>query len=423
MAVSHGAAQKQQELACMKIALDARKSQKGESKRILDLLDGEEVPRESDERPDFVRRTLPKSKRDKGVLLGIEHFRVDCLSLQKKDGKVASTGAKLFNDFAKVQTAWEQLQTGQNSDENVQGAMNVIDARTKIESEIFSTNYQTLLAAFESTLSKHIDQIPKYYENLNSCSYEGEEIQFAFLIDLRIEYKSLVIKGKNGFKKGYRCKPPLYVNIVQILERFIDPRKVNYVILCLNNTVGDAPSQVIAVKTKEIRKNICAQHIPLFEYLSMDRWIEPFAGRPMNMRFSCVNTVVNRENNILENVITTKVQRVDDIFFNKLMEVTAYYVSVCDRCNRNYVISPIELIFAYSIIPEVREWNEGTGNEYWMASPIYFDSNMKTVKSRVYERSKAMKKIMDNTESKEFQAINASVPQIIKKGKNHETAI
>jgi len=62
---------KEQEEKCLKIALNARKTQHGQSRRILDLLSGEDFPRTSQERPDFVKL----SKQDGNyVLVGIEHF-------------------------------------------------------------------------------------------------------------------------------------------------------------------------------------------------------------------------------------------------------------------------------------------------------------------------------------------------------------
>ena len=62
---------KEQEEKCLKIALNARKTQHGQSRRILDLLCGDDFPRSSQERPDFVK--LSKQD-DDYVLVGIEHF-------------------------------------------------------------------------------------------------------------------------------------------------------------------------------------------------------------------------------------------------------------------------------------------------------------------------------------------------------------
>ena len=91
MGSSHENDQKAQELRCLQIAIEARKQQKGESRKILALLDGEDVYRTHEERPDFVRRISPQKEGAKGVLLGIEHFRVDHLAIKKhsKKGKKA----------------------------------------------------------------------------------------------------------------------------------------------------------------------------------------------------------------------------------------------------------------------------------------------------------------------------------------------
>ena len=83
MSSSHENDQKSQELHCLQIAIEAKKQQKGESRKILEFLAGEDVYRAHEERPDFVRRISPQKEGTKGVLLGIEHFRVDHLAIKK----------------------------------------------------------------------------------------------------------------------------------------------------------------------------------------------------------------------------------------------------------------------------------------------------------------------------------------------------
>ena len=46
-------------------------------------LSGDFIYREIEERPDFVKKSLENGRRDE-CIVGIEHFRVDHLSLQKK---------------------------------------------------------------------------------------------------------------------------------------------------------------------------------------------------------------------------------------------------------------------------------------------------------------------------------------------------
>lgn len=76
---------------CLNRVISEIKFQHGRSKTILDMFTNDEVSRPIDECPDFVKYCPPKSKNDKAVLLGIEHFQVDQSSIRKKSGKMGAT--------------------------------------------------------------------------------------------------------------------------------------------------------------------------------------------------------------------------------------------------------------------------------------------------------------------------------------------
>lgn len=76
---------KNNELQCLERVIKQKESLYGEGRKIIDKICGREFDREDAERPDFVRCCPPESEDGKGTLIGIEHFRVDRLSLQKKN--------------------------------------------------------------------------------------------------------------------------------------------------------------------------------------------------------------------------------------------------------------------------------------------------------------------------------------------------
>ena len=67
---------KEKEEQCLNWAIEAAKNQTGRSRAILSYLSQDEFPRDEAERPDFVKLIPPRGKDKKGILLGIEHFRV-----------------------------------------------------------------------------------------------------------------------------------------------------------------------------------------------------------------------------------------------------------------------------------------------------------------------------------------------------------
>ena len=82
---------KADEQACLDCAVKACLAQHGISKRIGLLLSGEDIQRDNDERPDFMRLSTPSG--DHGsVVLGIEHFRVDHFSRELTNNRVGSYG-------------------------------------------------------------------------------------------------------------------------------------------------------------------------------------------------------------------------------------------------------------------------------------------------------------------------------------------
>lgn len=83
---------KERELKCLNTAINNLLSQKGDSKRIGKLMSGIDVERDSGESPDFIRYLVPKSQNERGIVVGIELFRVDHISNLTKNGKYQSLG-------------------------------------------------------------------------------------------------------------------------------------------------------------------------------------------------------------------------------------------------------------------------------------------------------------------------------------------
>ena len=74
------------ELACLNLAIEQCMKQRGVSKKIGHLLSGNDVVRDDDERPDFLRLTSINGQQHE-TLIGIEHFRVDHYSEKKSRQK------------------------------------------------------------------------------------------------------------------------------------------------------------------------------------------------------------------------------------------------------------------------------------------------------------------------------------------------
>ena len=81
-----------EERECLEKVMKVGLKERGETKRILQLLVGDDIGRFNEERPDFIKRRIAKSKHESDTIIGIEHFRVDHLSVLKQNGDIESSG-------------------------------------------------------------------------------------------------------------------------------------------------------------------------------------------------------------------------------------------------------------------------------------------------------------------------------------------
>ena len=291
MSSSHENDQKSQELHCLQIAIEAKKQQKGESRKILELLAGEDVYRAHEERPDFVRRISPQKEGTKSVLLGIEHFRVDHLAIKKhpkkskkaQSSRIASVAPVLDKKKRATYEKWNNCldESGILPEEFFEeAAQDLFDLAGEHMQKVIGANYRSLLASLQQNLETHVKSIPTYQENLRKIAQPGEKIQIALLIDLYAEFFSLMKFDSRGIRACKIGEVPLFQEVIALIERIIDKSAVDYVILCLNSSITERTPKVYAFRAGEIERQIHKRHLKIYKYLAMDLLFEPFSGRP-----------------------------------------------------------------------------------------------------------------------------------------------
>ena len=146
---------KADEQACLDFAVKACLAQHGISKRIGLLLSGEDIQRDNDERPDFMR--LSTSSGDHGsVVLGIEHFRVDHFSRELTNNRVGSYGIGYEKNLKRSVDTWQpQI----SSDKEIPaGALKSIgELVAQLLSQQIQATYNSFISAFSYSLNKHIE--------------------------------------------------------------------------------------------------------------------------------------------------------------------------------------------------------------------------------------------------------------------------
>ena len=159
--------------ACLDFAVKACLEQHGISKRIGLLLSGEDIQRDNDERPDFMRISPPSG--DHGsVVLGIEHFRIDHFSRELTNNRVGSYGIGYEKNLKRSVDTWQpQI----SSDKEIPaGALKSIgELVAQLLSQQIQATYNSFISAFSYSLNKHIDSIDYYHSQLERYAGNHEK--------------------------------------------------------------------------------------------------------------------------------------------------------------------------------------------------------------------------------------------------------
>lgn len=265
----------EKEVECFQHAVHAALKNRGETKRIMKYLDGETVSRKEEERPDIVKLCKSSSRGQKDTIVGIEHFRVDHLSLKKKDKKVASTGIVAEKKFHDIFNTWhdEVVETDNVPDEAV---IKVIQGLAEQMERIEKASYHTYIEAFKYSLNQHIKNIDIYRENLLKIAKDKYNIQVALFIEVHMEFNNLYLNDTDGKSRLSIGQFPIFGEIVRMLEEKIDKKKIDYIVFCLGDTLYSGKIKVIAVKTGNITKNLVNQGVQIYEYAGEDMLLFDF---------------------------------------------------------------------------------------------------------------------------------------------------
>lgn len=262
---------KAEEQACLDLAIQKCLEQRGVTKRIGQLLSGDEITRTDDERPDFLRY-VKLADHDRDVIIGIEHFRVDHFSKELANSRVGSTGVVYEKNLRKTFEKWKP-HISEDSDVP-DGAIKSIGelVAQAMEQRILST-YHAFIESFRYSLNKHIQSAEHYHAVLDK--YAGNRVKkLAFLIEVHSDFRTLFYHDKKGVHhQDNIC--PVFEDIVQMLET-IDHNKVHYLILCFGNTVYNEDVKVIALPTQNIRNQFLRLNVPIYHYAGHDIYLPGF---------------------------------------------------------------------------------------------------------------------------------------------------
>lgn len=259
---------KNTEKDCIDKALKYSKTQHGKSKSIINMLKGIDVQRQEDERPDFLKRA--KDIDGKEILIGIEHFQVDGVSIKKKNGKYAGTEQKRLKDTKEIFNKYKKQMINNDfiSDDVFRSATEEINNVVKTAVEYYSNaTYKDFVNAFEQKLTAHAKNIPAYYQNVEQYKRNNEKAKMMFLIDVFGNFSGLFFNSNKKVKQVNVDETPLFSEIVNILDNVIG-NKIDYIVICLGN---GTETKIIGIEAKNILQELNKQKIKIYDYLCYDR--------------------------------------------------------------------------------------------------------------------------------------------------------
>lgn len=266
-------AKKDVELKCLNTAIQNCLSQKGYSRRIGILMSGIDVERKSKERPDFIRYIAPASKKDKGIVIGIEHFMVDHLSKEKqskKKTKYQSMGRIHQNKSLSYYEKWhdEVLNSEQIPVDSITDLCEVLSAH--FNNSAYAT-FNTFYNSFKCALDTHMASVDEYKRAIKvEADKRNADNKLIILIEVHSAFRNLFFHNNKNIH--FEVTPVLLVldEFIQLLEKA--DKRVDYYVLSFSDTL-DTKTKTIAINAKDIRGSLKKQRVPVYHYCGSDLYL------------------------------------------------------------------------------------------------------------------------------------------------------
>lgn len=270
MGSTHDIKKEDAEEQCFQKAYDEAIKRGGKTAELMTFFYG--VPlesREKNDRLDLIRICRKGKRNPKDVIVGIEHFRVDQLSV-KRGSCYKSRGREIEKQLWNIYEAGHE-ELNRDGIVSISSATKVLNSIAELSKETIRRKYQDLLSSFDYVLAKHLKSVKEYRENVMKYS-DGRPVEIAFLIEISSKFPQMFLneKGRTSVKNDGLM--PMLDNFVARLEA-IDKKLVDYIILYMSNsTQKEKKSEVIAVKTGNVREHLRRQGITVYKYIGEDSY-------------------------------------------------------------------------------------------------------------------------------------------------------
>ncbi len=262
-------AKKKSERKCLNIAIQNLLSQGGFSKRIGKLLSGNDVERQSEERPDFIRY-VSSANNGRGMIVGIEHFRVDHISNMTKNNKYQSLGIIHQKRTHAYYDKWHEEILNSESIPDISLSEMCGMLSKHFDNAAYATIH-TFISSFKQAIDTHMESIDEYARAIKYESNKRKaDHRLVILIEVHSAFRNLFFHNNN--KIHYENTPVCLVldEFIQLLEKA--DKRVNYYIFNFTDTL-EMKTKTVAINAKDIRGSLHKQHIPVYHYCGADLYL------------------------------------------------------------------------------------------------------------------------------------------------------
>ena len=202
-----------------------------------------------------------KGKNERFV--GIELFYVDQNSKKSKECYKSNTLESRSHLEDIYNAGHEQYEkTGNVSPELCE---KLLKEGYKLAQNGLSSQYQTLLSAFEHHFTHHASRAKLYRDNIKRIA-ESKEIELAFFIEIETYFHDLFLNERNRIIQ-YKSKiMPFFSDIVSIINSDENKKYIDYIVFDLKSKHPDE-RKIIAIRTGNIKKNLKNQDVTIYEYV------------------------------------------------------------------------------------------------------------------------------------------------------------
>ncbi|WP_028515144.1 hypothetical protein [Ruminococcus flavefaciens] len=261
---------KERESKCLNTAINNLLSQKGDSKRIGKLMSGIDVERDSGERPDFIRYLVPKSPNERGIVVGIEQFRVDHISNLTKNDRYQSLGIIHQKRTEAYYNKWREtiLNSEGIPEESISEMCDVLSHHSN--NAAYATIH-TFISSFKQDIDTHMESIDEYESAIRfEADKRNADHMLIILIEVHSAFQNLFFHHNR--KIHYENTPVMLVldEFIQLLEKA--DKRVDYYVLSFSDTLN-INTKTITVNARDIRGSLKKQHIPIYHYCGADLFL------------------------------------------------------------------------------------------------------------------------------------------------------